>query len=256
MTLSIIHTVLTFVGHTDRHPRRQVVAVSGSGFAPDPRRRRSRRPQVELTATRLHKAARPVLPRADRVRPCGQGWRSYSRRWSSASWPRRRTRLHTSASARAAIPAWRSMPPAPRTSAGRSTRPPTPATPCSCCVLPAGARACASLATIAFPGSGYNVGRVSVLLPAPGVVQVAVGRNLQNVYGYYLGTSVDGGATFNTPIRIGGALRHARRAAAGRPHRGAGRRRAERSPGRSCARMAPTPRPTPPSSASARSSAT
>jgi hypothetical protein len=72
------------------------------------------------------------------------------------------------------------------------------------CVLPAGARACASLATIAFPGSGYNVGAVSVLLPAPGVVQVAVGRNLQNVYGYYLGTSVDGGATFNTPIRIGG----------------------------------------------------
>jgi hypothetical protein len=55
-------------------------------------------------------------------------------------------------------------------------------------VLPAGARACASLATVAFPGSGYNVGRVSVLLPAPGVVQVAAGRNLQNVYGYYLGT--------------------------------------------------------------------
>jgi hypothetical protein len=72
------------------------------------------------------------------------------------------------------------------------------------CVLPAGARACASLATIAFPGSGYNVGQVSVLLPSPGVVQVAVGRNLQNVYGYYLGTSADGGATFNVPIRIGG----------------------------------------------------
>ena len=74
------------------------------------------------------------------------------------------------------------------------------------CVLPAGARACASLATIAFPGSGYDAGAVSVLLPAPGVVQVAVGRNLQNVYGYYLGTSVDGGATFNTPIRIGGGF--------------------------------------------------
>jgi len=72
------------------------------------------------------------------------------------------------------------------------------------CVLPAGARACASLATIAFPGSGYSVGQVSVLLASPGVVQVAVGRNLQNVYGYYLGTSVDGGATFNVPIRIGG----------------------------------------------------
>ena len=72
------------------------------------------------------------------------------------------------------------------------------------CVLPAGARACSSLATIAFPGSGYNTGQVSVLLPSPGVVQVAVGRNLQNVYGYYLGTSVDGGVTFNVPIRIGG----------------------------------------------------
>ena len=72
--------------------------------------------------------------------------------------------------------------------------------------VPAGARACASLATIAFPGSGYNVGQVSVLLPSPGGVQVAVGRNLQNVYGYYLGTSLDGGATFNVPIRIGGAF--------------------------------------------------
>jgi hypothetical protein len=72
------------------------------------------------------------------------------------------------------------------------------------CVLPAGARACVSLATIAFPGSGFDNGRVSVLLPAPGVVQVAVGRNVQNVYGYYLGTSGDGGATFNAPIRIGG----------------------------------------------------
>jgi hypothetical protein len=71
------------------------------------------------------------------------------------------------------------------------------------CVLPTGVRACQSLATIAFPGSGYGVGRVSVLLPAPGVVQVAVGRNVQNVYGFYLGTSVDGGATFNAPVRIG-----------------------------------------------------
>jgi hypothetical protein len=43
-----------------------------------------------------------------------------------------------------------------------------------------------------------------VLLPAPGVVQAAVARNDLNVYGYYLGTSVDGGVTFNAPIRIGG----------------------------------------------------
>src|SRR4051812_8348592 len=46
------------------------------------------------------------------------------------------------------------------------------------CVLPAGARACASLATIPFPGNGYDGGRVSVLLPSPGVVQVTVGRNV------------------------------------------------------------------------------
>jgi hypothetical protein len=72
------------------------------------------------------------------------------------------------------------------------------------CVLPAKARACAAQPTIAFPGTGYQVGRVSVLLPAPGVVEVAVGRNVQNVYGYYLATSTDGGATFGTPIRIGG----------------------------------------------------
>ena len=78
------------------------------------------------------------------------------------------------------------------------------------CVLPKGARACASLATIAFPGSGLGNGQVSVLLPAPGVVEVAVARNLLNVYGYYLGTSVDGGATFNVPVRIGGQF--ARRA--------------------------------------------
>jgi hypothetical protein len=46
------------------------------------------------------------------------------------------------------------------------------------CVLPAGARACTSVATIPFPGTGFDNGRVSVLLPAPGVVQVAVGRNV------------------------------------------------------------------------------
>jgi hypothetical protein len=50
-----------------------------------------------------------------------------------------------------------------------------------------------------------------VLLPAPGVVQVTVGRNVQNVYGYYLATSGDGGATFGAPLRIGGAF--AKRAA-------------------------------------------
>jgi len=54
-------------------------------------------------------------------------------------------------------------------------------------VLPRGARKCAGLATVPFPGAGYNLGRVSVLLPgAPGVVQVTVGRNLDNVYRQYV----------------------------------------------------------------------
>jgi hypothetical protein len=79
------------------------------------------------------------------------------------------------------------------------------------CVLPAGARACTSVATIPFPGTGFDNGRVSVLLPAPGVVQVAIGRNVLNVYGFYLATSGDGGATFGAPVRIGGAF--AKRAA-------------------------------------------
>jgi hypothetical protein len=35
-------------------------------------------------------------------------------------------------------------------------------------------------------------------------VQVAVGRNVANDYGYYLATSGDGGASFGAPIRIGG----------------------------------------------------
>lgn len=72
------------------------------------------------------------------------------------------------------------------------------------CVLPRGARKCASLATIPFPGAGYNLGRVSVLLPgAPGVVQVTVGRNVENVYRQYVATSADGGVTFGAPVAFG-----------------------------------------------------
>jgi hypothetical protein len=71
------------------------------------------------------------------------------------------------------------------------------------CVLPAGARSCRSVATIPFPGAGYNLGRVSVLLPAPGVVQVTVGRNVANEYDQYVATSADGGATFGAPIAFG-----------------------------------------------------
>jgi hypothetical protein len=71
------------------------------------------------------------------------------------------------------------------------------------CVLPAGARACRSLATIPFPGAGYNLGRVSVLLPAPGVVQVTVGRNVANEYNQYVATSADGGVSFAAPYAFG-----------------------------------------------------
>jgi hypothetical protein len=71
------------------------------------------------------------------------------------------------------------------------------------CVLPAGARKCATLATIPFPGSGYNLGRVSVLLPAPGVVQVTVGRSLGADYSQYVATSGDGGVSFGAPVAFG-----------------------------------------------------
>src|SRR3954451_4939119 len=72
------------------------------------------------------------------------------------------------------------------------------------CVLPAGARVCASLATIPFPGAGYNLGRVSVLLPgAPGVVQVTVGRDQGPDYSQYVATSVDGGVSFGAPVAFG-----------------------------------------------------
>ena len=69
------------------------------------------------------------------------------------------------------------------------------------CVLPRGARACAQLTTIPFLGSGYNLGRVSVLLPGPpGLVQVTVGRSEGAFYGMYVATSVNGGATFEAPV--------------------------------------------------------
>ncbi|HEX5922584.1 MAG TPA: hypothetical protein VFY45_02050 [Baekduia sp.] len=72
------------------------------------------------------------------------------------------------------------------------------------CGLPAGARRCATLATIPFPGAGYNLGRVSVLLPgAPGVVQVTVGRDLGPRYSQYVATSGDGGVTFGAPVAFG-----------------------------------------------------
>ncbi len=75
------------------------------------------------------------------------------------------------------------------------------------CVLPAGARKCATLATVPFPGEGYNLGRVSVLLPgAPGVVQVTVGRSQGAHYNQFVATSGDGGVTFGAPIAFGSGV--------------------------------------------------
>lgn len=71
------------------------------------------------------------------------------------------------------------------------------------CVLPATARACAVNLTLAFPGQGFGIGRVSVLLPAPGVVDVVVPREEQARYSVYLARSTDGGRTFAAPVRIG-----------------------------------------------------
>ena len=68
------------------------------------------------------------------------------------------------------------------------------------CVLPAKARACAALTPVAFPDSGYGRSRVSVLLPAPNIVDVIVGRDSGN--DPYLARSVDGGRTFAPSIKI------------------------------------------------------
>src|SRR3954470_13024229 len=46
------------------------------------------------------------------------------------------------------------------------------------CVIPPKQRSCGFQPTIAFPGSGYNRSRVSVLLPAPGVVYVIEPRTV------------------------------------------------------------------------------
>jgi hypothetical protein len=70
------------------------------------------------------------------------------------------------------------------------------------CVLPPGARACASNVTVAFPGQGFNRQRVVVLLPAPGVVDVVVPRNVDSVYSTYLARSTDGGRTFGGAVKI------------------------------------------------------
>ena len=72
------------------------------------------------------------------------------------------------------------------------------------CVVPPRTTRCASSVTIPFPGSGYNASRVSVLLPAPGVVDVIVPRtNVGSGGGVtFLARSTDGGRTFAPAVAI------------------------------------------------------
>ena len=74
------------------------------------------------------------------------------------------------------------------------------------CVVPPRRTVCASSVTIPFPGSGYNASRVSVLLPAPGVVDVIVPRtNVGSDTGAtFLARSIDGGRTFAPAGQIAG----------------------------------------------------
>ena len=72
------------------------------------------------------------------------------------------------------------------------------------CVIPPRARACASQATIAFPGQGYNRSRVSVLVPAPGVVDVIEPRTVGRGAFSDLARSIDGVRTFGAPRQVTG----------------------------------------------------
>jgi hypothetical protein len=70
------------------------------------------------------------------------------------------------------------------------------------CVVPPRATACASQTTIAFPGQGFNRSRVSVLLPAPNVVDVIEPRTIGSGAHSYLARSTDGGRTFGPAASI------------------------------------------------------
>ena len=73
------------------------------------------------------------------------------------------------------------------------------------CVLAPRRTRCAWQVTIPFPGQGYNRSRVSVLLPAPGVVDVLVPRTDAGPDAYtFLARSTDGGRTFAPAVQISG----------------------------------------------------
>lgn len=72
------------------------------------------------------------------------------------------------------------------------------------CVVPPKATACGSQVTIPFPGHGFNRARVSVLLPAPGIVDVIEARTTGSDAFTFLARSNDGGRTFGAAVKIAG----------------------------------------------------
>ncbi len=72
------------------------------------------------------------------------------------------------------------------------------------CILPPRTTRCASQVTIPFPGQGFNRARVSVLLPAPNVVDVVEPRTNGTGAYAYLSRSTDGGHTFGPAVQISG----------------------------------------------------
>ena len=69
------------------------------------------------------------------------------------------------------------------------------------CVLPARRTVCATQTTIPFPGEGYNRSRVSVLLPAPNVVDVIVPRTITSRTGRATWQGEPWGASTRRPKR-------------------------------------------------------
>jgi hypothetical protein len=70
------------------------------------------------------------------------------------------------------------------------------------CLVPPKGTACASRTTIPFPGKGFNRSRVSVILPAPGIVDVIEPRTTGSDAFTYLARSNDGGHTFGPAHQI------------------------------------------------------
>jgi hypothetical protein len=71
------------------------------------------------------------------------------------------------------------------------------------CIVAPKQRSCGLQTTIALPGEGYNRSRVSVLLPAPGVVEVIEPRVITSVGARtFLARSTDGGHIFGPAVAI------------------------------------------------------